>query len=213
MKFGAQLKSDAIPEWKSAYLNYKALKKRIGKIEIDRKAAFTSTIVPMSDNMDNIPLNNVDQSYVDNILTASEDTFFPQLDAEINKVEEFVRTNITSSTDRLTNIQVLFCRILILQTNIDEYLTRRSSGAGLTLKRQTSVSSLSGGEGEEPLTSKKTDSFKRTVRSAIQELYRFFIFPLYFRFLELLNNYITLNNIALYKILKKFDKVFFFYLI
>jgi SPX domain protein involved in polyphosphate accumulation len=47
------------------------------------------------------------------------------------------------------------------------------------------------------------------VSRAIQELYRFNTLALTFRFLELLKNYIALNNIALYKILKKFDKVFF----
>jgi SPX domain protein involved in polyphosphate accumulation len=103
MKFGAQMKYDAIPEWRSAYLNYKALKKRIGKMELENETAFTSTIVPISlpieEENDKQPLNG-------SPLTPKEAEFFPQLDAEIQKVEEFLQTNIASSTDRLANILV-----------------------------------------------------------------------------------------------------------
>jgi SPX domain protein involved in polyphosphate accumulation len=147
MKFGAQLKADAIPEWKSAYLDYKGLKKRIGRIELDRQVAFTSTIVPMSPEKDtektpismemlgknlssgqpqnpflDSELQKVEESEnvfemdsaisddrsEDSFLSVSEENFFCKLDSEIYKVEEFCRTNILNSTDRLVRIQVRY---------------------------------------------------------------------------------------------------------
>lgn len=215
MKFAKRLTSEAVPEWRPKYLQYKQLKKLI-KI---------------------IPAHSLERDVEKDAASLSPDEviFIQELDGELTKIDEFYQAREREAIERKARILVQLHLLLedvrkmrvkpkggavvgsaaIVghmsgDTTISPHLTSPAlvgDGAQLTwrsLPLQESSPSLVSPGGtlvHTNISSLRDASFTRLARLRIKKALLEF-----YRFLELLRNFKSLNIVAVGKILKKFDK-------
>lgn len=214
MKFAKRLASEAVPEWRPKYLQYKQLKKLI-KI---------------------IPAHGLERDVEKDAASFSPDEliFLQQLEGELAKIDEFYRAREKEAIERKSRILVQLhllpedARKMKLEprgSGIDaSTMTGHTSGATTTssplafsalasdgaqltwrsLPLPTSPASPVNPGGtlvHKTIYSLRDASFTRLARLRIKKALLEF-----YRFLELLRNFKSLNIVAVGKILKKFDK-------
>lgn len=213
MKFAKRLQAEAVPEWRSKYLQYKQLKKLIKSMRGERDPRKKSTIIDLGGN------------YIVQF-TESEQTFLQSLDAELIKIEEFYQTREQEAIDKKVKI--------MNQLNLlPDYQGSTRGSSPFTEPPSPGVESRSTWPPRRPpiifderdtpptlvsppvsktttitaaerlkIASLRRASFnhlaKQRIRKALLEFYRS---------LDLLRNFKMLNMLAVNKILKKFDKI------
>lgn len=186
MKFAKRLESEAVPEWRPKYLQYKQLKKLLNSIRpwrgtgLSGDAENTTTATVAGDGRDDWLLP---------VLSAEEALFFERYANELEKIEEFYMAREAEATKRREAIIAQLCML-------DGDGGGLAQGLSPTSKPPSSPGGASDSvrSGEKPMGRPKA---RARLKKALLE---------YYRSLELLKNFQVLNSVGCAKILKKFDK-------
>lgn len=205
MKFGQQLSSEAIPEWKEKYINYDTLKRHLKTI-------------PYAARGGNVAISF---SWQDDKLPSNERLFFDRLEAELAKIDEFymereeeaIKTKlllVNQLTSALNEENELGPRKHSRKRSWTSWRHRLSELALLNttaahVEKTASIISATPPD----FTVRSIDSlslkpFQKATRSVSQLQKALMEF---YRSLLLLQSYQKLNYTAFMKIVKKYDKV------
>jgi hypothetical protein len=213
MKFAKRLEAEAVAEWRPKYLQYKQLKKLIKVIAAERSSAVSQP-------------GDLERNMTSE-LTATEVLFFERFTADLGKIEDFYVAREREAIDRKFKIMAQL-HILPAEEEVNKKGRKRrgvdvspgkENPASVTTWR--SLNDLSGCSSEDiaqlsnqmsqrspnekpehlKISSLRPASFTHLARQRIKKA-----LLEYYRMLELLRNFKTLNIIGCAKILKKYDK-------
>jgi len=88
MKFGQTLLHQSVPEWRKKYINYKALKKSIKRINISKQKLLSEIENTITNNKSSSKFIHASSSNIISELPEETD-FKHQLDSELEKINNF----------------------------------------------------------------------------------------------------------------------------
>ena len=219
MKFAKRLEAEAVAEWRPKYLQYKQLKKLIKIIAAQRQVELRASGLNKLTDLER-------QS--DAPFSSDELLFFERFDAEVKKIDDFYRAREQEAVERrlriMAQLQILPTTIpkqepgdnrtalspasekteLSYNTHVLYSPEMSADHASILTQNQLSINSgqyLEATNHHLKISSLRSLSFtrlaKRRIKKALLEFYRS---------LELLRNFKTLNYLGCVKIMKKFDK-------
>ena len=94
MKFGEQLESQKIPEWRQQYIDYNKVKQIIEKIE--------NAVEFQQQQSEQIDMEKFQET-----LNSYDETFYQKLKAEIEKMEQFYEQTLEQYDVRLSDLTLL----------------------------------------------------------------------------------------------------------
>ena len=99
MKFGKQLQTETLPEWREFYMNYRRLKRAIKRMQMERDAGAAEAQVEDGEGKPLLADRKAAEAYAD-----SRNAFDEELDREIDKVDTFFTSKLTQCTEELAKL-------------------------------------------------------------------------------------------------------------
>lgn len=99
MKFGKQLQTETLPEWREFYMNYRRLKRAIKRLQMEKDA---SEAEAQKEATETKPLLDGQKAAAGGF--ESKNSFDEELEKEIDKVDTFFTSKLTQCTEELTRL-------------------------------------------------------------------------------------------------------------
>lgn len=221
MKFGDNLSSHCIIEWKAKYIDYKRLKKVIKACQTHPDTQKRLSLKGLSASKHSLESqvsdSNIASSSALNASVTASETFLSALEQEVEKTTEFTLKQIKLAEFRFAKIEHAVNKFKELQLTIPNDRARllkeiklmKKNFEGIFRNRKSNVPDFDEeiqmqeqhvegtSKDQAPDSSVSLSEAKSRIRDAFSENYRY---------LEMILDFITLNNTALNKIVKKFNK-------